>query len=242
MEHTQILMKTSEWQALQIRQQADSSYALVCGETAVTTPNGHIVAHENYELIALIQREAMLWEGLDVTAVRPYSLFCTQNDFVAQGQDMVADALPHILAGHEPLLRAVPGPEQVDQMATWRCVWQWLAGAGLRLPHLAHGGLLDANGQQVQALVQQTYAGLTVAQRTGVISLFNRHDCGVLLPMMVVMGRCSSSAYVAAMCMAQMAHPLFDTMDWAEYRTQFRFCEAEVQAVRDYIDASVLAV
>jgi hypothetical protein len=237
MEHTQILMKASEWQALQIRQQADSSYALVCGETAVTTPNGHIVAHENYELIALIQREAGLWEGLDVTAVRPYSLFCTQTDFVAQGQDMVVDALPHILAGHEPLLRAVPGPEQVDQMATWRCVWQWLAVAGLRLPHLAHGGLQDANGQQVQALVQQTYAGLTVAQRTGVISLFNRHDCGVLLPMMVVMGRCSSSTYVEAMCMAQMAHPLFDMMDWAEYRTQFRFCEAEVQAVRDYIEA-----
>jgi hypothetical protein len=102
---------------------------------------------------------------------------------------------------------------------------------------LAHGGLQDANGQQVQALVQQTYAGLTVAQRTGVISLFNRHDCGVLLPMMVVMGRCSSSTYVEAMCMAQMAHPLFDMMDWAEYRTQFRFCEAEVQAVRDYIEA-----
>ena len=242
MEHTQILTKASEWQALQITQQADGYYVLMHGKIAVTTPNGRHVAHENYELIALIQREAMLWEGLDVTAMRPYSLFCTQNDFVDQGQDMVGEGLAHILAGHEPLFRAVPGPEQVDQMATWRCVWQWLAVAGLRLPHLAHGGLQDANGQQVQALVQQTYAGLTVAQRTGVISLFNRHDCGVLLPMMVVMGRCSSSAYVAAMCMAQMAHPLFDTMDWAEYRTQFRFCEAEVQAVRDYIDASVLAV
>ena len=99
MEHTQILMKASEWQALQIRQQADSSYALVCGETAVTTPHGHIVAHENYELIALIQREAGLWEGLDVTAVRPYSLFCTQTDFVAQGQDMVVDALPQFWQG-----------------------------------------------------------------------------------------------------------------------------------------------
>lgn len=238
----QILTNEAEWQALQIRQQADGSYVLMCGETAVTTPNGQIVAHENYAVIALIQREAVWWEGLDVTAVRPYSLFCTQYDFVAQGQDMLADVLPHMLAGHEPLLRAVPGPEQVDQMATWRCVWQWLATAGLRLPHLAHGGLHDANGQQVQSLVAQTYAGLTVAQRTGVISLFNRHNCGVLLPMMVVMGRCSSSAYVEAMCMAQMAHPLFDTMDWAEYRTQFRFCEAEVQAVRDYIEASVLAV
>jgi len=52
-----------------------------------------------------------------------------------------------------------------------------------------------------------------MVQRTGVISLFNRYDCGVLLPMMVVMGRGSSSAYVAAMCMAQKAHPLFDTVD-----------------------------
>lgn len=237
MEHTQILTNVAEWQALHITQQADGNYVLMNGKTAVTTPNGRIVAHRNYELIALIQHEAVLWEGLDVTAMRPYSLFCTQNDFVNQGQDMVATALDHILATNEPLFRAVPGPEQADQLATWRCVWQWLASAGLRLPHMMHGGVQDANGQQVQELVQQTYAGLTMAQRTGVISLLNRHDCGVLLPLMLVLGRCSSSAYVAAMCMAQKAHPLFDTLEWTDYRTQFRFCETEVQAVRDYIEA-----
>lgn len=237
MEHTQILTDAAEWQALHITQQADGCYVLTQGKTAVTTPNGRIVAHRNYELIALIQREAVQWEGLDVTAVRPYSLFCTQTDFVDQGQDMVATELAHILTTHEPLFCSVSGPEQADQRATWRCVVQWLAAAGLRLPHVMHGGVQDANGQQVQELVQQTYMGLTMAQRTGVISLLNRHDCGVLLPMMLVLGRCSSSAYVAAMCMAQMAHPLFDTVGWTDYRTQFRFCEAEAQAVRDYIAA-----
>ncbi len=86
-------------------------------------------------------------------------------------------------------------------------------------------------------MVRQTYMGLTMAQRTGVISLFHRYDCGVLLPLMVVLGRCSSSAYVEAICMTKMAHPLFDTVDWADHRIKFWFCEAEAQAVRDYIDA-----
>ena len=52
-----------------------------------------------------------------------------------------------------------------------------------------------------------------MAQRTGVISLFNRYDCGVLLPLIVVLGLGSSSTYFAAMSMAQKAHPLFDTVD-----------------------------
>lgn len=238
MKNAQILASESEWQALQITQRADGMYGLASGKTAITTPGGRIIAHHNYELIALIKYEAVRWQGLDVTAGRTYSLYCTHHDFVDQGQDMVADAIAHILAAHEPVFRAVPGPEQSDQLATWRCVWQWFEAAGLQLPHMAHGGVHDANGQQVQELIRQTYMGLTMAQRTGVISLFHRHDCGILLPLMVVMGRCNSSAYVEAMCMAQTAHPLFDTVGWADYRTQSRLCEAEAQAVRDYIEAS----
>jgi hypothetical protein len=38
--------------------------------------------------------------------------------------------------------------------------------------------------------------------------------------------------------MAQTIHPLFDTIEWAEYRTQFQLGESEAQAVRDYIEAS----
>ncbi|NBU63732.1 MAG: hypothetical protein EBS29_04410 [Chloroflexia bacterium] len=234
---TQILTNESEWQGLQITQQPDGNYVLLNGNTVVTTPNGRIIAHHNYELIALLKREAVQWQGLDVTALRAYSLCCTQIDFVAQGYDMVATALEDILATAEPLFRAVPGPEQADQLATWRCVRAWLSAAGVQLPHMAHGGLHDRNGQQVQALVRQTYAGLTMSQRTGVISLLNRHDCGVLLPLMLVLGHWSSSAYTEAMCMAQTAHPLFDTIEWAEYRTQFQFCASEAQAVRDYIEA-----
>jgi hypothetical protein len=109
MKHTQILTTDAEWQALKITQQADGRYVLMSGKTAVTTPNGQIIAHPHYELIALIKRDAVLWEGLDVTALRPYSLFCTHTDFVAQGHDMVATALDHILAMHEPLFRSVPG-------------------------------------------------------------------------------------------------------------------------------------
>ncbi len=150
MAHTKIFSNESEWQAVHITQQADGNYVLMNGKTAVTTPSGVIVAHRNYELIALIQREAVLWEGLDVTAVRPYSLFSTQYEFVEQGHDKVAEKLEHILAAHEPVFRAVPGPEQADQLATWRCVWQWLEAAGLRLPHMAHGGVRDANGRQVK--------------------------------------------------------------------------------------------
>ena len=52
MEHTYILTDAAEWQGLQITQQPDGNYALLSGKTAVTTPNGQIIAHRNYELLA----------------------------------------------------------------------------------------------------------------------------------------------------------------------------------------------
>jgi len=74
------------------------------------------------------------------------------------------------------------------------------------------------NFSKFKSLVKDLYCSLHPEQKTVVISLFSVHRSGVLLPLMLVLGRCSGEEYGDALLSAVGAHPMVFEPEWDEYR------------------------
>lgn len=228
----------------------EGDYTLLLGCEPLLTPAGRPVAHSSRRLLEHIRRDLTTHDTLDVTRFGPYSIYCTQKDFVEEGQDMLAGHIEAALLADLVMYR-VPGPEQVDQLKRWYFVLNYLEAAGCWLPALPmcppEGTVVDddvlawlpddlqSEMRRIAQVVGADYEDLPPERRALVINLFNIHHSGVLLPLMLVTGRCSGEEYAEAVIAAEAWLPhTFGDADWNEYGEALSSLRSDAYMAMEY--------
>jgi hypothetical protein len=225
----------------------EGKYILYTGDEPIVTPGGLPVTHTSIRLLNHIRRELAAHRTLDATRFGAYSIYSTQREFIERGEDAILKNFDHVLL-HDPLLYRSAGPEQIDQLYHWYFVLDFLEAGDCALPSLPFGPCEDINIEGEGAdedfrenfhkfteLVHREYAALSPEQRTLIINLCNIHQAGVLLPLMLITGRCSGEEYGEALLAAHAVHPATWEANWTEYGRSLRALREDAYTALEYV-------
>lgn len=225
----------------------DGQYMLCARDEPIVTPGGLPVAHTSIRLLHHIRRELAAHRTLDATRFGAYSIYATQREFIERGEDPILKNFDHMLL-HDPLLNRSAGPEQLDQLYYWYFVLDFLEAGDCALPALPYRSCEDIdiagegtdagfreNFHKVTELVRREYVALSSEQRTLIINLYNIHEAGVLLPLMLITGHCSGEEYGEALLAAHADHPAAWEAHWAEYGRNLRALREDAYTALEYI-------
>lgn len=207
-------------------------YFLYYGDQPVYTPAGVPVSHPDPRLLEHMLRELQLAQEIDVKELNSYSLYSTQKDFVEQGHDVIAADIRSALSS-DPVLHRSAGPEQVYQMKEWKPLITFLNENGQSLP--VFSSRLPASFLEV---IDRTYGSLPPEKRGAVINLANR-GYGILLPLMLMIGRCSVTEFASGVQAAHGVHSAIFEPDWAQDKEARGHIEATARVVNEYLDHCV---
>ncbi len=146
---------------------------------------------------------------LDPSRIGPYSFFSTQKDFIEPSDDDLL-SIEHGLLEHELLFFRSPGPEEIDQLTSWHFVRSYLEDDDLHIPFRLHSGEWagsQAEGDQVVRKIAKEYRGLSPEQRAVAVTIRHVHSSGWILPLMLVLDRCSGEEYAEAFMMSLGVFP-----------------------------------
>ena len=204
-------------------------YALCQEGEVIETPAGRQLTHASRRFIRYMRAHLEASQYLSPSHLNPFSLYCTQKDFVETGHDLLLNNMEVVLED-DLLLYRENGPEQVGQFESWSPVLEFLEENDEKLPR-ARFGLPES----FVSLVEWQYRMLTPAQRTGVINLRKLHKPGVLLPMMLVMQRCSASEYAEALLAAQASHPRIFSVEWDSHLDNYIALKDDATVILEYL-------
>ena len=211
-----------------------SVYIIRIGTKPLMTPKGKIVSSIDNRLLDHIRSDIQLTRKLDVNVLCPYSLYATQKDYIEQGEDDLTNHLVHLLSHHDPLLKRSAGPEQVDQMHQWASAITFLDEYGMTLPVVVS----KRPPEEFTALIRRTYLRLTSAQKSGITALCSIHHAGILLPLMLLMKRCTAVEYANGILAAHGVHANIFEPTWTVHATDFEGFKQDANTVLDYASAA----
>jgi hypothetical protein len=176
-----------------------------------------------------------------------FSFFCTEKNFIDQGNDATLDHLDELLEV-DPLFHRSAGPEQVDQLAGWWFVREFLAAAGCDLPGVPPSAAsawdeeLGSALQKEHAILRQAVSdelrSLHPSARAVILSLCTAHNAGVLLPLMLATGRCTPEEYADGLLLAHGTYPWTFDPDWPSYRRSFPAIVTDASSATSYLKHS----
>ena len=228
---------------LQISGDSSEGFVLMAARVPLETPGGHPVGHPSTRLLEHILREIAAHQSADPGRLGPYSFYSTQMDFVEHGQDVILNDFENIF-WQDPLLHRGAGPEQMNQFHYWYFVSNFLREADCELPVVPFekGFYSEAhreNFERVSAYVLSTYSALPAESRTLIINLRKIHGAGILLPLMLITGRCSGEEYGEALLGAQFVHPSLAAWgigdpDWDAFKENLQAIKQDAYTALEY--------
>lgn len=193
---------------------------LFAGAEPVRTPGGAPVEGPR-RFVELVRREAEIARGFDPHALSAYALYAAQKDHVEKGRDPIERELDRILDEEEPLLDAGEGPEEDARRAFWPFVD-------------AHFDTREP--ARLRAAVPAAHRAAPPAARTAVALLYRTHHAGVIVPLMLALGRCTASEYAEALLAMHRAHPrVVADADWKAYADSFVIAREDATIVEEYL-------
>lgn len=179
-----------------------------------------------------------------------FALFSVQKSWIEpEKDDLTLDFERRLLA--DPVLHPVPGPEKVDQYARWSSIAEWLGdnlgslrALARRIPHwageeeLENGGDALSHACEDESLIalRATYAAMKPEERAVVMMLYSLHEGPVLLPMALVMGRCTESEYArGVMAGHAMLSSVFVDVDESSHQEAFERLRSDARTGLDYV-------
>jgi chaperone required for assembly of F1-ATPase len=228
---------------LSITRDSSEGFVHTAARAPLETPGGRPVGHPSSRLLEHILREIAAHQSVDPGRLGPYSFYSTQMDFVEHGQDAILNDFENILR-QDPLLHRGAGPEQVDQLHYWYFVVNFLSEGDCKLPVVpSEGGFYTEahreNFERVSAYVLATYSALPAESRTLIINLSSIHGAGILLPLMLITGRCSGEEYGEALLGAQFVHPSLSWWgigdpDWDAFKENLQAIKQDAYTALEY--------
>ncbi len=194
----------------------DGAFVLLQGGEPVRTPGGRPVAGSR-RFVELVRREAEIARGFEPHSMSAFALYVAQKDHLEQGRDPVARDMAKLLREEEPLLDVGEGPDEDARQACWPYATAFLAEIG-----------------GVEGL-PAAYAATSAAQRAAVALLFGTHHVGVIVPLLLALGRCTASEYAEALLAMHRAHPRIFEPDWKAYTDNFVIAREDATIVQEYL-------
>lgn len=231
----------------------DGGYALVAGGNVIRTAFGKALAHPSeaimqHLLSELVERGEVTITDDEITAPRFFgftALITIMRDYLEVDNDDLSLAFEQCVLS-DPILYAVPGPEQAMREAEYGPVRDFLGGdfAFLRnyVTHIENQAFepvptpvdakIHAQAKRMIKRIERMYRALSIEERTVVMYLYALHNNSVLLAMALVLNRrCTTAAYAAGVLASQMLnHEVFADVKKSESRKAFQGfeCDAEV--------------
>lgn len=239
--------------------EADGAYALALnGEVLCTEGREADVRHETRQLLECIASEfdgQGFVEIIDGAIVGPkflgsFALYSIQKTWVEVRQDDLAIGFgPRLIS--DPILHPVAGPEMKDQVARYSAVSEWLGKTFTHLMQLAASmphwlgeedcldreeSIAKASSDESVIALSDEYCGLTPEERAVVMMLHAIHDGPVLLPLALVLGKCTEPDYARGV-MASRAElaTAFEDVDDRAHRSVFEGLRTDARTGLDYI-------
>ncbi len=192
----------------------DHDHAIYYADKVLTTPNGKDVADPDIRLLKHILAKLTIYAEIDVFSVNSFALFCYQRDYIEQGEDNLLegftnafkeDPLVKLILGHgASLLDAEKALSYLeDHPAVLNLIFWGMPEVGRRLKVFADeltegkGGNMPEQ-KEMLSLVKERYEGLMDAQKSAINLMSCIHTSGMILPMMLLMGKMTPSEYATA--------------------------------------------
>ena len=175
------------------------------------TPAGHVITHASSRLLEHILRELALAGRTDADAMGPFAMFCFQRDHLeGQNDPLLAGLDTHLLA--DPLLARACGraPEAANPQAleffekhpdAVGFVFGSIQGVTRSLNDMlmANGieplALATPDSPRVSGFLHGLYDALRPECRAAIHLLREGHEAGLVLPLLLVLGRITPSEY-----------------------------------------------
>lgn len=230
-------------------------FTLALDDEPILTERGHKVCHSNRRLIEHIISEFES-EGYitikDQVIIKPkkfnaYALFAIQKAYVESGADNLTENFPYELQ-QDPILYRSAGPEQVDQMARYGFVLDFLQSHKLSLPSLIFpydAESLGENEEDTSSLtapppdfteaIYHEFKELPAHRKVVTVFLHNIHSNVLLLPMMLATGKCSANEYASAVMAATVTHAATFGTSAKSHQTLFSGLAEDARVALEYI-------
>lgn len=192
----------------------DHDHAIYYADNVLLTPGENEIADPDIRLLKHLLVKMTVYGNIDLKSVNSFSLFCYQRDYIGEKKDRLAQNFDQQIE-KDPLalLRSGKATSLLDagellnyledHPAMLNLLFWGMPEVGRRLI-----GFIDeiSEGQgsglseiaEIVSMIKETYAGLMDAQKTAINLLSCLHASGIILPMMMVMGRMTPSEYATA--------------------------------------------
>jgi len=192
----------------------DHDHAVFYTDSVLKTPGGNDIADPDIRLLKHILVKLTIYREIDLSSVNSFSLFCYQRDYMEQGTDvlyasfdrqleqdpvarMVLDRSSHLLEPDRALIYLEEHPAMLN------LIFWGMPEVGRRLRSFLDE-LSDGNGKEVmdeknmKSLFKEAYEELMLAQKSAINLMSSLHGTGLLLPLMLQMGKMTPSEYATA--------------------------------------------
>lgn len=206
----------------------DYDHAIYYADNVLLTPAGNEIADPDIRLLKHLLVKMTVYGNIDLKSVNSFSLFCYQRDYIGEKKDKLArdfdqqiekDPLALLRSGKvSSLLDAGELLNYLeDHPAMLNLLFWGMPEVGRRLigfiDEISEGqgsGLSEFTA--IASMIKETYAGLMDAQKTAINLLSCLHASGIILPMMLVMGRMTPSEYATAVLAINLGYEMGDNI------------------------------
>lgn len=219
----------------------DNDHVIYYADQALKTPDGNDIADPDIRLLKHLLAKLTIYGSMDVQSVNSFALFCLQRDHIEHAKDRIKlsfeeaftkDPLVLLRTGKgNSLLNAAMALSYLeDHPAILNIIFWGMPEVGRRLTVFidelteGQGGELPEMDEFL-ALIKESYEGLLDAQKAAVNLLSCLHAAGIIMPMMLVMGKMTPSEYATAVLAINLRHEMSEDKPDActLYGKEFRY-------------------
>ncbi|MCK5338177.1 MAG: ATP-binding protein, partial [Bacteroidales bacterium] len=192
----------------------DHDHAIYYADKVLSTPNGKEIADPDIRLLKHILAKLTIYGEINVFSVNSFALFCYHRDYIEQGEDRLLDGFANAF-NDDPLVKLILGKgtslldaEKAlsyleDHPAVLNLIFWGMPEVGRRLKvfvdELTEGKGGDLPEQEeMLSVIKESYEGLMDAQKAAINLLSCIHTSGMMLPLMLLMGKMTPSEYATA--------------------------------------------
>jgi hypothetical protein len=192
----------------------DHDHAVYYESKAMQTPGGSDIADPDIRLLKHILAKLTIYREVDVFSVNSFAIFCYQKDYICAGKDDLLEKFDENIFG-DLLMRMItdrrsslldPGlvlSYLEEHPAVLNLLFWGMPEVGKRLKvyidELTEGKGSDIpDMNEVRHLFREKYESLFDAQKAAINLMSCIHGTGLLLPMLLIVGKMTPSEYATA--------------------------------------------
>ena len=199
----------------------NKDYIIYYGDAPLKTPEGNDFIASNPRILQHILIELSLAEKISYDTINAYVIFSLITDYLMKGSDELAESIDEVIK-NDSFVKFKTGEKNGTQRINVDSFMEFLDENDQLLNFIFYGVssiqkslnlfLIESSKNKINynspkefyKHIKECYLGLSVAQRAIVEILCTTHDSGIILPLLLVLGRINPSEYTNALFAVRM--------------------------------------